>query len=86
MDVFIVVVLLATVALRVVFVAVFAYLVLPRSTACPHCGATVSQVHPGRLGLLSGLERRFCLDCGWAGVGRRTRRPAPSATDPVDPG
>lgn len=85
MDVLIVVVLLATVVLRVIFVAAFTYLVLPRGTACPHCGAALSQVHTGWLGLLAGVERRFCLECGWTGIVRRARRPGPGATGPVAP-
>ena len=83
MDVIIVVVLLATVALRVLFVAAFAYLVLPRGTECPHCGAPLSQVRGGWLALLSGVERRFCLECGWTGLVRRRRAATPSVTGPA---
>lgn len=83
MDVLIVVVLLATVVLRVVFVAALAYLVLPRGGACPHCGAELAQVQAGWWSAVTGVERRFCLDCGWAGLVRRTRRGA--ATGPAEP-
>lgn len=75
MDVIIVVVLFATVVLRVVFVAALAYLILPRDNQCPHCGMELQHVH-SRWSVLTGLERRFCLECGWAGLGRRTRPPA----------
>ena len=85
MDVIIVVVLLATVALRLLFVAAFAYLVLPRGTICPHCSAPLSQVRSGWLAVLSGVEHRFCLECGWTGIVRRQRRAAPSPTDPPGP-
>lgn len=85
MDVIIVVVLLATVALRLLFVAAFAYLVLPRGTACPHCGAPLSQVRSGWLAFLSGVEHRFCLECGWTGLVRRTRQTAPRSTGPAGP-
>jgi hypothetical protein len=83
MDVLIVVVLLATVVLRVVFVAALAYLVLPRGGACPHCGAPLAQLHGGWWSVVTGLERRFCLDCGWTGLVRRARRGA--ATGPASP-
>ena len=74
MDVLIVVVLLATVVLRVVFVGALAYLVLPRDNHCPHCAAELQQLQSGWWGVLTGLERRFCLECGWTGLGRRSRR------------
>lgn len=82
MDAVIVVVLLATVVLRVLFVAAFAYLVLPRGTECPHCGAPLSQVRGGWLEVQSGVQRRFCLECGWAGLVRRRRAAASSVTGP----
>ena len=82
MDVLIVVVLLATVLLRFVLVAALAYLVLPRGTVCPHCGAPLAQVQAGWWSVVTGVERRFCLDCGWTGVVRRTRS---SATDRAAP-
>ena len=78
MDVVIVVVLLATVLLRFVFVVALTYLVLPRGTECPHCAAPLDQVQAGWWSVVTGLERRFCLECGWAGVVRHRRRPAVS--------
>lgn len=82
MDVLIVVVLLATVLLRFVLVAALAYLVLPRGTVCPHCAAPLTQVQAGWWSVVTGLERRFCLECGWTGVVRRSRR---AATDRAAP-
>jgi hypothetical protein len=73
MDVVIVIVLFATVVLRVIFVAAFAYLVLPRGNACPHCAAPLTPVRSGWLGLLTGIEERLCLECGWMGLTRRYR-------------
>lgn len=76
-DVLIVGVLLATVLLRFVFIAAFTYLVLPRGTECPHCGAPLSQVQASWPVYLAGIERRFCLECNWNGIVRRVRaRPA----------
>jgi len=82
MDVLIVVVLLATVLLRFVLVAALAYLVLPRGTVCPHCAAPLNQVQAGWWSVVTGLERRFCLECGWTGVVRRTRRVATDRAAP----
>lgn len=77
MDVLIVLVLLATVLLRFVLVVALAYLVLPRGIQCPHCAAPLHQVQAGWWGIVTGVERRFCLECGWAGLVRH-RRPAVS--------
>lgn len=89
-DLLIVGVLLATVALRFVFIVAFAYLVLPRGTNCPHCAAPLSEVRAGWLAWLAGVERRFCLECGWSGIVRRARRAgragrAASSTGPAGP-
>ena len=78
MDVLIVGVLLATVLLRFVFVVALAYLVLPRGTECPHCAAPLDQVQAGVWSAVTGLERRFCLECGWAGLVRRSAVSGPA--------
>jgi hypothetical protein len=72
-DVLIVGVLLATVALRVLAVAALTYLLLPRGGACPHCGTATTPVRSLALDALPvpRLERRWCLECGWHGVVRR---------------
>ncbi len=85
MDVLIVVVLLGTVVLRVVFIAAFAWLVLPRGTACPHCAAPLNPVRRGWLAMLAGVEQRFCLECGWTGLTRRSRATAPEVRGPAGP-
>ncbi len=84
MDVLIVGVLLATVLLRFVLVAALAYLVLPRGTQCPHCAAPLTEVQSGLWSVLTGVERRFCLECGWTGLVRHRRR-RPAATDRAGP-
>lgn len=85
MDVLIVAVLLVTVALRFVLVAALAYLVLPRGTTCPHCAAPLTPVRSGWLEALAGLQQRFCLECGWNGLTRRTRAAAGHARGPGGP-
>jgi hypothetical protein len=77
-DVLIVGVLLATVVLRFVLIVAFAYLVFPRGLECPHCATPLEQVEAGWWSVVTGLERRFCLECGWTGLVRHRRRPAVS--------
>jgi len=84
MDVLIVGVLMATVLLRFVLVAALAYLVLPRGIDCPHCAAPLTLLQAGWWSVLTGVERRFCLECGWTGVVRHRRRPP--VTGPAGPG
>jgi hypothetical protein len=81
MDLFIVEVLLATVVLRFIMVGALAYLLMSKGSACPHCGTSMVAVRQSWLTLFPGVERRFCIECGWSGFVRRV--PAPSA--PVVP-
>jgi hypothetical protein len=73
----VVLVLLATVVMRLAIVSVVVYLLLPRGPACPHCGEPMAALRNRVLTrLLPTLERRWCLECGWDGVVRRaSRRP-----------
>jgi hypothetical protein len=65
-------VLLGLVVLRVVAVATFAYLLIPRSATCPGCGEpTVRLRAEGLARLLPGLDRRWCTACGWSWYRRR---------------
>jgi len=82
MDLFIVEVLLATVLLRFVMVGALAYLLLSRGPACPHCGTSMAQVRQAWLWLLPGIERRFCIECGWNGLVRRLPTQASAAAVP----
>ena len=69
----VVVVLLSTVAMRLVIVGVVAYLLLPRGPVCPHCSEPMAAVRNRLVDyVMPGLERRWCLQCGWDGVVRRT--------------
>lgn len=65
-------VLLATVLLRVAIVTAVVYLLLPRGPLCPHCRAEMMPIR-NRLfdRLVPALQRRWCLECGWNGVVRR---------------
>jgi hypothetical protein len=68
----VVVVLLATVVMRLAIIGVVVYLLLPRSSACPHCGEHMAAVRNRLVDwVLPGLERRWCLECGWDGIVRR---------------
>ena len=70
----IVAVLLATVLLRFSLVAVLTYVLLPRGPACPHCAAQLTLIRNTFLRrVLPLLEHRWCLECGWHGVVRRSR-------------
>ena len=68
----VVLVLLATVALRVAVVAAAVYLLLPRGAQCRACRADMLRLRNRLLeACLPVLERRWCLGCGWNGVVRR---------------
>ena len=71
----IVVVLLATVMLRFTIVVSVVYLLLPTARACPHCADELVLIrHPVLRRLLSLVEHRWCLRCGWTGIVRRRVR------------
>jgi len=66
-------VLLATVLLRFGLVAVLTYVLLPHGPTCPHCAAELTQIRNIFLRrVLPLLEHRWCLECGWHGVVRRS--------------
>ena len=70
----IVVVLLATVALRIAIVTAVVYLLLPQGRSCPHCGGEMTAIRNRFFDrVLSALERRWCVECGWDGIVRRVR-------------
>lgn len=70
----VVLVLLATVLLRVAIVTAVAYLLLPQGPLCPHCNAEMMAIRNRFFDrLLPALQRRWCLDCGWNGIVRRVR-------------
>src|SRR2546426_10980250 len=70
----VVVVLFATVLLRAAIVTTFVYLMLPAKRACPRCGAQLALIqHSVLRRVLPVVEHRWCLDCGWSGVGRQTQ-------------
>lgn len=75
----VVVVLLATVVLRAVIVLSFVYLMLPKQSVCPRCGAPLARVHHAVLRLLVPIvDHCWCLDCGWNGIVRQQPRPTQS--------
>ncbi len=67
-------VLFATVLLRVVIIAAVAYLLLPLGPLCPHCQVEMLPIRNRLLErLLPAVQRRWCFQCGWNGVVRRGR-------------
>src|SRR2546421_1863568 len=76
----VVVVLLATVLLRVAIVTAVVYLLLPQGPLCPHCNFEMVAIRNRALDrLVPALQRRWCLECGWNGVVRRGGPPRPPA-------
>ena len=75
MDAWVIVaVLFATVLLRLAMVLGVAYLLVPRGPLCPHCHVEMLPLRHALLDrLLPGLQRRWCLQCGWHGVARRPK-------------
>ena len=85
----IVLVLLATVFMRLAIVTAVVYLLLPQGPLCPHCRVEMMPIW-NRLfdRLLPALQRRWCLECGWNGVVRGGRgggggRSRPATTRPA---
>lgn len=69
----IVVVLFATVLLRLGIVLIVVYLMLPATRACPRCRNELALIwHSVMRLLVPVLEHRWCLHCGWSGLVRRT--------------
>ena len=81
-------VLLATVVLRFAIILAVVYLLLSKTTRCPHCHAEMVPIKNQFVDrVLRKIERRWCMECGWNGVIRRpaptpreTRRPVPRPT------
>jgi len=77
----VVVVLLATVLMRVAIVLAVAYLLLPRGSLCPHCGIEMVALRNRFFDrLLPALQRRWCIECSWDGI---VRRPPPPPAVPT---
>ena len=71
----IVLVLMATVVLRLAVVIGAVYLLLPRGPVCRACDVEMVRIRNRFLERwLPVLERRWCLECGWSGVVRRGPR------------
>ena len=78
-----VVVLMALVLLRVVLLFAIAYLLVPHGRRCPACGAeTVPLRRTGLVRLVPGVERRWCLACGWSWFRKRLAAAAPGYPAP----
>ena len=74
-------VLLCLVLLRLVLVAGFAYVIIPRGRRCPACTAeTVPLQSTGLMRLLPGIGRRWCMACGWTWY-RKHPLPQPAARE-----
>lgn len=74
-------VLLAAVVLRVILVAGFAYVLIPRGRKCPACDAeTVPIQTMGLIRILPGIGRRWCTACGWSWY-RKHPAPEPAARE-----
>src|SRR2546425_934485 len=70
----IVVVLLVTVLMRFAIVTAVVYLLLPAGPLCPHCKIDMVPIRNRFFDrLLPALQRRWCLSCGWNGVGGAPR-------------
>ncbi len=65
-----VLVLFATVLLRLTLVAGLVWLLIPRRSRCPRCGETADRLMVPWLVRVMRLERRWCLACGWEGIAK----------------
>ena len=65
-------VLLGFVVLRVLVIGGIAWLLIPPGRRCPACGAeTVALERRGIARLLPGIQRRWCVECGWSWFRRK---------------
>lgn len=80
-------VLLATVGLRLGLVLVVVWLIVPRRVRCPLCDEPLVGVRLAPPARWLRLETRWCLACGWQGVGKcaRTRAPVPAVSRRPEP-
>ena len=68
-----VLVLLALVVLRVLVLSGIAFLLIPAGRRCPACGAeTVALQRRGLARCLPGIQRRWCVECGWSWFRKRS--------------
>lgn len=80
-SVVVVLVLLATVGLRVALVLAVVWLLIPKRAQCPRCSdTTLSLVSPSVIRTLR-LERRWCFVCGWTGISKQVVRLADRRVD-----
>jgi hypothetical protein len=76
-----VVVLLITVLMRFAIILAVVYVMLPRGSLCRRCQVEMVLIRNRFLEtVLPVVQRRWCLTCGWNGVARRVRPPAPRPT------
>lgn len=66
----VVMVLMATVLLRVALVLGAMWLLVPPRRSCPQCRNEALVRVASRAARLLRLERRWCLACGWQGLAR----------------
>lgn len=77
-------VFLGLVLIRVAAVAAILIVALHKGPDCPACrGSTVWLETPWLPPFIRGLQRRWCLDCGWEGWVRRGRQTVPTPRTPV---
>ncbi|GIW51746.1 MAG: hypothetical protein KatS3mg081_1101 [Gemmatimonadales bacterium] len=81
--------LAATVLLRVALVTLAVWLLLPPRRLCPRCGEHTEPIVTPRLLRWLRLESRWCIGCGWAGVGKKPAvagvRPALAGREAIAP-
>ena len=84
-SVLIVLFLFATVLLRLALVLLAVWLLIPRRRHCPHCGETTTALVGPWIVRLTLLERRWCMECGWTGIAKRTTRRRSDQSSPTIP-
>lgn len=67
---------LGLILIRVVFMGLFLWLLLSVGPACPACRGETIRVRMRGARWLLGVERRWCMACGWEGLTRRAGRQA----------
>lgn len=72
------------VVLRLACIAGIAYLLVPKGRHCPACGAeTIPLQRTGLARAFPGIERRWCIACGWSWFRKRAAA-TPPGNRPAD--
>ena len=69
-PVFAMLILIGLLAVPAAMVMGFVWFLIPHAVSCPHCSEVTERLVTVRALRRLSLERRWCTNCGWAGLSR----------------